>query len=320
VCDGRIKSPAKNIPDILMKALLAAAIVLAFVSPASAQTVPAAPGDAIRSPTTDPSITDRPPTKPIAAKKIILVGDSTTQVNSGWGGAFCALHVSSFTACVNLARGGRSTYSYRAEGSWQNALNEMVTPGYKATYVLIQFGHNDQPGKPGRSTNLETEFPANLRLYVREAREAGAIPVLLTPLTRRDFVGGKLHDNLGPWAEKVRQVAAEMKVPLIDLYARSQAAVQGLGPVEAMRLAEIPPPPEVLEAAKTGNTFTPKQTKTEVNVEQQNATASMPGPHGSFNQVFDGTHLGPVGAQYFSAIVADGLARAVPDLSKDILP
>jgi lysophospholipase L1-like esterase len=28
-------------------------------------------------------------------------------------------------------------------------------------HVLIQFGHNDQPGKPGRSTDLATEFPIN---------------------------------------------------------------------------------------------------------------------------------------------------------------
>jgi lysophospholipase L1-like esterase len=309
-----------------MKTILAATLSLVFLTPVSAQPPQAsAPqGDEIlgtRSPTADPSITDRPPAKPIAPKKIVLVGDSTAQVNSGWGGAFCAYHVSAFTACVNLARGGRSTYSYRAEGSWDNALNEMRAKGYTATYVLIQFGHNDQPGKPGRSTNLETEFPANLRLYVQEAREAGAIPVLLTPLTRRNFVDGKLRDDLGPWAAKVRQVAAELKVPLIDLYARSQAAVQGLGPAEAARLAEIPPPPEVLEAAKSGNVVaSSKLTKTEVNVEQQKAAANTPGPHGSFNQVFDYTHLGPTGALYFSAMVADGLARAVPDLSKDILP
>jgi lysophospholipase L1-like esterase len=306
-----------------MKTIFVAALALAFLTPVSAQT-PTPQGDEIlgaRSPTTDPSITDRPAAKPIAPKKIVLVGDSTTQVNSGWGGAFCAYHVSAFTACVNLARGGRSTYSYRAEGSWENALNEMRAKGYTATYVLIQFGHNDQPGKPGRSTNLETEFPANLRLYVQEARAAGAIPVLLTPLTRRNFVNGKLRDDLGLWAEKIRQVAAEMKVPLIDLYARSQAAVQGIGPAEAARLAEIPPPPEVLEAAKSGNVVaSSKLTKTEVNVEQQKAAASTPGPHGSFNQVFDYTHLGPTGALYFSAMVADGLARAVPDLSKDILP
>jgi lysophospholipase L1-like esterase len=298
----------------------AAAIVLLATGSALAQTTfSASQGDEVaggRSPTTDPSITDRPPVKPITVKKIILVGDSTTQVNSGWGGSFCAYHVSAFVACVDLARGGRSTYSYRAEGSWDNALNEMKTPGYAATYVLIQFGHNDQPGKPGRSTNLETEFPANLRHYVTEARQAGAIPVLLTPLTRRNFVNGKLRGDLDPWAAKVRDVAAEMNVPLIDLYARSQAAVQGLGPAEAARLAEIPPPPQVLEAAKTGNVVSsstlPKPEPTPV--------APGPGPAGHFNQVFDYTHLGRVGADYFSAIVADGLVRAVPELQKDILP
>jgi lysophospholipase L1-like esterase len=268
------------------------------------------------SPVNDPSFTNRPEVKQVTAKKVILVGDSTTQVNSGWGGSFCSFHVSSFTVCVNLGHGGRSTYSYRAEGSWQNALNEMKTPGYKATYVLIQFGHNDQPGKPGRSTNLETEFPANLRAYVKEAREAGATPVLLTPLTRRNFVNGKLRGDLDLWAEKVRAVAKEMNVPLVDLYARSQAVVQGLGAVESSRLAEIAPPPEVLEAAKTGNVVLqdklPKATPT--------APAAVPGPQGVFNQVYDNTHVGRVGADYFSAIVADGLVRAVPDLSKDILP
>jgi lysophospholipase L1-like esterase len=306
-----------------MKRFYAAAAFAALLAPALAQTtlpvLPAAQGDEHatgRSPTTDPSITDRPPVKPIAVKKIILVGDSTTQVNSGWGGSFCAYHVVSSLACVDLGRGGRSTYSYRAEGSWDIALREMKTGGYSAVYVLIQFGHNDQPGKPGRSTNLETEFPANLRQYVTEARAAGAIPVLLTPLTRRNFTNGRLRDDLGPWAEKIRAVAAEMKVPLVDFYARSQAVVQGLGAAEAARLAEIPPPPEVLEAAKTGNVVgsasLPKPVPSPI--------APPPGPAGTFNQVFDYTHIGRGGADYFSAIVADGLARAVPDLQKDVLP
>lgn len=302
-----------------MKRIFAAAAVAVFLTPVSAFAQATARGDEVlgaRSPTTDPSITDRPPVKPIAVKKIVLVGDSTTQVNSGWGGSFCAYHVSSFTACVDLARGGRSTYSYRAEGSWDNALHEMKAGGYSAVYVLIQFAHNDQPGKPGRSTNLETEFPANLRQYVSEARAAGAIPVLLTPLTRRNFVNGKLRDDLGLWSAKVRAVAAEMKVPLIDLYARSQAAVQGIGPAESARLAEIAPPPDVLEAAKTGNVVSsstlPKPVPTPV--------SPGPGPQGSFNQVFDYTHIGRVGADYFSAMVADGLARAVPELQKDVLP
>lgn len=292
-----------------------AALVMAAA--AHAQTPPVAVPDAPvgRSPTTDPSITNRPPVKSIQPKKIILVGDSTTQVGSGWGGSFCAYHVTSIVACIDLARGGRSTYSYRAEGSWDVALREMKTGGYVAVYVLIQFGHNDQPGKPGRSTNLETEFPANLRHYVEETRLAGAVPVLLTPLTRREFTGGQLRNDLEPWAEAVRTVAAELHVPIVDLHARSAAAVQGLGPAEAARLAEIPPPPEALAAAAAGNTIpVPKPAPASV------PAVLPPGPAGSINLVFDYTHIGRTGADYFSAMVADGLAREVPELQKDIIP
>lgn len=57
---------------------------------------------------------------------------------------------------MNLARGRRSSGSYGVEGSWDIALSEMRTSGYQNIWVLIQFGHNDQPGKPGRFTNLAT--------------------------------------------------------------------------------------------------------------------------------------------------------------------
>ncbi len=130
------------------------------------------------------------------AVKIVLVGDSTTAVQGGWGPSFCGKHVMSAVACVNLARGGRSSGSYRTEGSWNVALSEMKSGGFVATYVLIQFGHNDQPGKPGRSTDLATEFPVFLKRYVEEVRAAGANPVLLTPLTRRQFKDGKLIRDL----------------------------------------------------------------------------------------------------------------------------
>jgi lysophospholipase L1-like esterase len=299
-------------------ALLAAAASLLPVA-ASAQTAQA-PVAAVSdapvglSPTTDPSITDRPTPKPIQPKKIILVGDSTTQVGSGWGGSFCAYHVTSFVACINLGRGGRSTYSYRAEGSWDVALGEMKAGGYTGVYVLIQFGHNDQPGKAGRSTNLETEFPANLRRYVEETRAAGAVPVLLTPLTRREFTNGKLRDDLAPWAKAVRDVAADMNVPLIDLHARSGAIVQAMGPAAATRLAEIPAPPDALAAAQTGTTIAVPKPVPAL------APATVVGPAGSINLVFDYTHLGRAGADMFSAMVADSLVGAVPELRKDIIP
>jgi lysophospholipase L1-like esterase len=104
--------------------------------------------------------------------RVILVGDSTMATHSGYGDALCA-RLAPAVACVNLARGGRSTASFRAEGRWDEVRRMLQDGGsFGATYVLVQFGHNDQPGKPGRSTDLVTEFPVNMARYANEARAA----------------------------------------------------------------------------------------------------------------------------------------------------
>jgi len=256
------------------------------------------------------------------AVKVVLIGDSTTAVIGGWGPSFCGQHLTSFAACINLARGGRSSGNYRTEGSWRLAMKEIGAGGFTDTYVLIQFGHNDQPGKPGRSTDLATEYPANLKRYVEEVRAAGGNPVLVTPLTRRQFEGGKLIDDLGPWAEATRKVAAETRTPLVDLHARSYAAVQAMGAAEATRFAQMPPPAEVLAAARTGTTISaqpaaPGATPAPAAKAQNNAAAE---PMGQAKLSFDYTHLGRDGADYFSKIVTDELAVAVPALRRYLVP
>jgi lysophospholipase L1-like esterase len=266
---------------------------------------------------------DRPPPTPIRASKIVLVGDSTTAVQGGWGPSFCAQHATSFLACVNLARGGRSSYNYRAEGSWDIALHEMRKGPYQAVYVLMQFGHNDQPGKPGRSTDLASEFPDNLRRYVREIRAAGAQPVLLTPLTRRQFKDGKLLEDLEPWAQAARKVAVEMDVPLVDLYARSRALVQGMGPVLAMRTAQRPPAPEQVGAAQAGTTIgmpAPQGAPASASTQTSAQADAVVEPMGQAKLAFDYTHIGPEGADLFAAIVADELSRVVPALRGQLIP
>ena len=262
------------------------------------------------------------PAQQIRASKIILVGDSTTAVIGGWGPSFCAFHVTSAAACVNLARGGRSSASYRAEGSWAIALAEMKTPGYADTWVLIQFGHNDQPGKPGRSTDLQTQFPANIRRYVAEARAAGAKPVLLTPLTRRQFTAGALTNDLEPWAEAVRRVAAETGTPLVDLNKLSVAAVQAMGPALAARFAQAAPSPEVATAALTGTTI---PASTGVAAAAPGASAAVQDnaavePLGQARLAFDYTHLGRTGADFFAAMVAQEAARQAPAMRRLLVP
>lgn len=266
----------------------------------------------------DPALTERAPATPIRASRIILVGDSTTAVQGGWGPRFCADHVTSFGACLNLARGGRSTYNYRAEGSWALVESELQAKGYDTTWVLIQFGHNDQPGKPGRSTDLQREFPDNLRRYVREVRAAGAVPVLVTPLTRRQFANGTLIDDLQPWADAVRGVASELDVPLVDLHARSRALVQAMGPVVAMRLAQAPASREQVAAALEGTTIDAAPSAAVAgSTATQNALVE---PMGQAKRAFDYTHLGAEGAAAFAVLVADELARAVPPMRPLLLP
>lgn len=170
--------------------------------------------------------------------RLILVGDSTMAPRSGYGNALC--QSLDQLACLNLARGGRSSKSYRAEGLWASVLTLLREGGHR-DLVLIQFGHNDQPGKPKRSTDLATEFGPNLTAYVQEARALGAHPVLLTPLTRRTFVQGELQNDLRPWAQATLHVAATLDVPVIDLNALSAASVQAMGQAEAETLAMAPP-------------------------------------------------------------------------------
>lgn len=193
---------------------------------------------------------------------------------SGYGNALCARFQQ--VACVNLARGGRSSKSYRAEGLWDSVLALLGEKGpgdtRQKTLVLIQLGHNDQPGKPERSTDLATEFGPNMAGYVREARAAGAEVVLLTPLTRRTFKDGQLDNDLRPWAEAIIKVGAEQGVPVLDLNAISGDAVRAMGQPASDTLAEAPPR-------------------------------------------FDRTHLGPKGAALFSEQVMDGLLKLKPELA-----
>lgn len=225
-------------------------------------------------------------------KKIVLVGDSTIASGNGWGNAFARL-LAPGVECINMGRGGRSSKSYRKEGHWKKALE--AQPGW----VLIQFGHNDQPGKgPDRETDARTTFRENLARYVAEARAAGAKPVLVTSLTRRNFnsagkidpqrlepavdsqAGVVIKDSLTDYVEAAKAVATEHKVPLIDLNGRSVSLMNQLGPQAAA-------------------VFDPK--------------TKDPSRH-------DKTHLSPEGAKKTADLVADEIRLHVKGLEKMLLP
>lgn len=81
-----------------------------------------------------------------------------------------------------------------------------------------------------KSYTTKEQFTTNLTKYISETRAKKAIPILLTPVARRKFdAAGKIVGTHDVYAQLVRDVAKEQKVPLIDLDKKGQALMQEMG-------------------------------------------------------------------------------------------
>ncbi|WP_028610257.1 rhamnogalacturonan acetylesterase [Paenibacillus harenae] len=164
------------------------------------------------------------------ATTIYLAGDSTvtdqeTFPYAGWG-QMLPLYLKADVAVDNHAKSGRSSRSFIDEGRLA-AILEQIKPN---DYLWIQFGHNDQKPDKERATEPFGSYKEKLAVYVEEARARGAIPVLVTPVHRRKFDGGgRIIDTHGDYLLGMKQLAAELDVPLIDLAAKSKALYEQLG-------------------------------------------------------------------------------------------
>ena len=219
--------------------------------------------------------------RPGTTVRVDLIGDSTQTDNAGYGRGFCA-NLTAAVDCLNLAKGGASTKTFRTLGLWDHAL------ATKPDYMVIQFGHNDYEKKDGVAENDRqvsmADYEANLRRFITEARAVGIKPVLVTPLTRRYFeADGKVHSDLTAHADTMRKVAAEMKVPLIDLHRESVALLDSVGETKANALA-------ITKKDPAGAT------------------------------IFDKTHLNWAGSFVFGRIVAKDLGETVPALASYVRP
>ena len=213
---------------------------------------------------------------------VALIGDSTVTDSAGWGAALAA-RFGSNVEVKNFAAGGRSAKSWRAEDRLPAVLEA------KPDYVLIQFGHNGQPGKgPDRETDPATTYRDYLRGYVDEFRAIGAKPILVSSVTRRDYdASGKIRVEpatpgnteervtlpLRPWAEACAAVAEEEGVPFIDLYSASVAYHNHIGETASW-------------------VFSPKEN--------------------------DITHFNSIGAEAIANLLVGELREAAPDLAKHL--
>lgn len=214
-----------------------------------------------------------------------LAGDSTmadkayvpNNPEKGWGQVL-PLYLQEGIGLRNHALNGRSTKSFREEGHWDSLLLAVN----KGDYVIIQFGHNDQsPEKGVERYSPPEQYKANLQRFVEEVRSKQAIPILATPISRRKFEGDSLIRTHGSYPDKMREVAKEMEVPLLELEERSRELILTFGEQRSKQLF----------------------------------LHYLPGEYARFPQgKEDNTHLSPTGAFAVCDLAVEELKRELPEL------
>lgn len=181
-----------------------------------------------------------------------IAGDSTVATGGpcpiGWGGRFKSLFNGKVTV-NNSAVGGRSvrTWLYDvqdtkdgsgecnlakdAQGNptpqarWTAMLSGMKT----GDYLFIQFGINDGDSACPRHVGSDA-FKASYGLMAQAAKDRGAIPIFVTPVSQIACSGSTVSKGTRePYVSATKAVGTQFGAAVIDLNALSTALYQSLG-------------------------------------------------------------------------------------------
>ena len=179
----------------------------------------------------EPSPTTLAPTAAASVPVMYTIGDSTVAnyssslyPRSGWGQVLRHFFDPAKLVVTNRAVGGSSSKSFY-DRYWP-AVRGLLKPG---DYVTIGFGINDAASDPAFHTDPFTSFKSYLTRYVNEVRAAGAYPIIVATQPRNVWSGGRVVAAYGNYPVASRQLAAELRVPLIDLDRRGIALMEGVG-------------------------------------------------------------------------------------------
>ena len=170
--------------------------------------------------------------KPSHKLRIFMAGDSTMSnydtsktPQRGWGQIFHQFF-NKDVEVINLARGGRSTKSFIAEGLWDKLMWQVQ----KDDWVFIEFGHNDHDTRKPERFCTPDEYEQNLIRMVHDVQAKGGHAILLTPIAMRSFnKDGSYRDGHGAYPAHVKTAAKKMGVPFIDADSLLGAKIEMLG-------------------------------------------------------------------------------------------
>jgi lysophospholipase L1-like esterase len=257
--------------------------------------------------------------------RVFIAGDSTASnypaevmPRMGWGQTFNRqFKTDADVKVINVAQSGRSSRSFITEG-WFNLIADNIQAG---DYLLIQFGHNDEKCNVTGSTDWifrctyanaadgtprypaeqpDYSFQKTLEKYLQLAKDKGATPILITPVTRinqdkavTNGVAGlfpitsSTHvtnkgDYPGDYSQTVIDTATANNVAVIDLDTRSREFANSLGEPAWknywLGVSDTTRYPYYADISTAGNIMNP-----------------------------DRTHFQEQGAEAIAAIIADGI-------------
>ncbi|PCG91466.1 Esterase, SGNH hydrolase-type, subgroup [Penicillium occitanis (nom. inval.)] len=160
-----------------------------------------------------------------------LAGDSTTAAQSSGGGGWGVGFLKTLTGGAigtDLGYNGATTASFVAGGAWANVIDAVTRNKERyQPYVTIQFGHNDQKNTSGVTI---ANYTTNLATLATEVKTAGGIPILVTPLSRRNFnSSGLVIEDLAEQRNITIKVAESLEFDFIDLNEASTKYLDAIG-------------------------------------------------------------------------------------------
>ena len=180
-----------------------------------------------------------PDTSVKSGATLYVAGDSTASVYShsgvnnrypqtGWAQVLQRYFDVSSVQVEDRALSGKSSLSFRSEPNY-TYIRDHIKAG---DYLLVQFGHNDSKSDdaarytdPNGDRFTEGSYKNSLMHYIELAQDRGAYPILATSISRC-----KTSDaGLEAYVAATRELGAELNLPVVDLYRRTNGWIKQVG-------------------------------------------------------------------------------------------
>lgn len=145
----------------------------------------------------------------------------------------------------NFARSGWSARRFRESGRWEKCIASALKPG---DWVIVSFAHNDSNKKrnkpPKNDYSTPDEYKSFLKGFAADAKAKGANIAFVTSVPHSDGfseTNGTMSvdggaKGLGPYRKAMRELAAELGVPVLDINRYAEEEFPKLGMEKTLEL------------------------------------------------------------------------------------